>query len=81
MRIPITTKIYNARTKHVFKGADRALSLTVGLGMECGTEIKSSTESGLECLPETRSESTIAVRDDVTRCPMSTNDFVGIDSC
>ncbi|KAL9996277.1 hypothetical protein Hdeb2414_s0721g00939571 [Helianthus debilis subsp. tardiflorus] len=53
MRIPISTKIYNARTKHVFEGADIALSLTISLGMECGTEVESRTEIELKCLPET----------------------------
>ncbi|MFS7970684.1 hypothetical protein Hanom_Chr09g00823841 [Helianthus anomalus] len=39
-----------------------------------------STHSGLKSLPETRSESTITIRNDVERNTMMAYDFIGIDT-
>ncbi|MFS7973781.1 hypothetical protein Hanom_Chr09g00860681 [Helianthus anomalus] len=36
---PTTTKVNNTRTEHVFKSVNRSFSLSVGLRMECGTQI------------------------------------------
>ncbi|MFS7943400.1 hypothetical protein Hanom_Chr06g00499881 [Helianthus anomalus] len=47
--------------------------------MEGRTEVQMSTHNGLKCLPKTRRKTTIAIRNDVTRNTMTTNDFIGID--
>ncbi|MFS7955591.1 hypothetical protein Hanom_Chr07g00644421 [Helianthus anomalus] len=36
---PTTTKIYNTRTEHVFNSTNRSFGLSVGLWMECSTQI------------------------------------------
>ncbi|MFS7911889.1 hypothetical protein Hanom_Chr02g00123381 [Helianthus anomalus] len=36
---PTTTKIYNTRTEHVLNCTNRSLGLSVGLWMECSTQI------------------------------------------
>ncbi|MFS7914350.1 hypothetical protein Hanom_Chr02g00152341 [Helianthus anomalus] len=48
--------------------------------MKGRTEIQMSTHSGLKSLQETRSKSTIAIRNDVERNTMITYDFIGIDA-
>ncbi|KAJ0796883.1 hypothetical protein HanPI659440_Chr04g0167531 [Helianthus annuus] len=71
---------HDTRTEHVFKGTNRSLSLTVGLRMECDTQIKRSTESRLKCFPQSRVKPSITVRDDVARRLIITNDLIGVDS-
>ncbi|MFS7918258.1 hypothetical protein Hanom_Chr03g00198831 [Helianthus anomalus] len=36
---PTTTKIYNTRTEHVLNSTNRSFGLSVGLWMECSTQI------------------------------------------
>ncbi|KAF5755003.1 hypothetical protein HanXRQr2_Chr17g0797671 [Helianthus annuus] len=59
--VPTTTKIYNTRSEHVFKSTDRSFSLSVGLRVECSTQIKRRTKGRLKHFPQLRSEPSVAV--------------------
>ncbi|MFS7912359.1 hypothetical protein Hanom_Chr02g00129071 [Helianthus anomalus] len=76
---PTTPKVNNTRTEHVFRSTDRSFSLSVGLRMECGTQIQRRTKSRLKCFPQSRSKPSVTVRDDVSRRTMVFNDLVGVD--
>ncbi|MFS7941392.1 hypothetical protein Hanom_Chr05g00475691 [Helianthus anomalus] len=76
---PTTTKIDNTRTEHVFNSTDRPFCLSVGLWVECGTQIQLRTKSRLKCFPQSRSKLSVAIRDDVSRRTMILNDLVGVD--
>ncbi|MFS8015915.1 hypothetical protein Hanom_Chr15g01362321 [Helianthus anomalus] len=76
---PTTTEIYNTCTEHVFNSTDRSFSLSVGLRVECGTQIQRRTKSRLKCFPQSGSKPSVTIRDDVSRRTMILNDLVGVD--
>ncbi|MFS7938457.1 hypothetical protein Hanom_Chr05g00439931 [Helianthus anomalus] len=76
---PATTKVNNTRTEHVLNSTNRSFGLSVGLWMECGTQIQRRTKSRLKCFPQSRCKPSVTIRDDVSRRTMILNDLVGVD--